>query len=96
MKLTRKLIEALITEEGIENRVEFKTSYMDRECKVLIGGGYFVVSYPDGTTLQQNQTDIESGDAFPFEDEIEAYTILKGLVVVGRFYLERFTDLKTI
>ena len=96
MKLTRKLIEALIAEEGIENRVEFKTSYMDIECNVIIGCGYFVVEYPDGTMLQQNQDDIESGDAFPFDDEIQAYTSQKGVVLEGRFYLNRFDNLETI
>lgn len=93
MKLTRKLIEALIVEE---ERVEFKTSYLDRECKVLIGEEYFVVRFPDGTMLQQNRRDIEEGLCFPFDDEIETYTSLKGVMVQGRFHLNQFTNLETI
>lgn len=93
MKLTRKLIEALIVEE---ERVEFKTSYLDGECKVLIGEDYFVVKFPDGKMLQQNRRDIEEGLCFPFDDEIETYTSLHGVIVQGRFHLNQFTNLETI
>ena len=92
MKITRKLIEALISEE---KRVKFKTSYMDKECDVLIGEDYFVVKFPDGTMLQQNRRDIEEGLCFPFDDEIETYTSLKGVLVQGRFHLNHFANLQT-
>ena len=91
MKLTRKLIEALITEE---ERVVFKTTYKEQDCNVLIGGQYFVVEFADGTMLQQNQEDIERGDCFT-NDSIEVYTSLKKICVEGTLFFSFVGELET-
>lgn len=93
MKLTRKLIEALITEE---ERVKFKTTYEGQDCRVLIGCDYFLVEFTDGHTLQQNRKDIESGGCFPYNDCISVYTTIVKVSVSGELWFEDFTNLETI
>lgn len=93
MKLTRKLIEALITEE---ERVEFNTTYKNQNCKVSIGDGYFVLEFADKTMLQQNEEDIQRGDCFPFDTGIDVYTSTKQVHLTGTLFLEHFGNLETI
>ena len=91
MKLTRKLIEALITEE---ERVKFTTTYKEQDCNILIGDNYFVLEFPDGTMLQQNQEDIERGDCFT-NDSMEVYTSIKKICVEGTLFFSFFGELET-
>jgi hypothetical protein len=92
MKLTEKLIQALITEE---KRVIFKTTYDNVPCVVEIGDLYLVVKFNDGVMLQQDETEIVKGTCFEYGD-VNMYTSIGDahIIVKAKMFMDRFGDLE--